>query len=1211
MEQEQIKKLNNMCNVAYEVQLGTMLNEMSQGEGAQSDWDETDETSTAYIKNKPDMIGKKAENAVNCEIFNNTETNEVEEGSTNSHVEGRDNTVGSDASHAEGRMCKAVGENSHAENYYAQALGMHSHAEGSSTIAKGNHAHVEGACNEANGMDSHAEGRNSVAEGMFQHVQGKANIVDYEEKYLHIVGNGSDINHRSNAHTIDWHGNGWFQGVLKVGGTGQEDENAVEVATVEQINAKANVTDFDELKNKVAKISEAQTTKNLFDSDILLGITDCAKVGEEYSFTAANAKNFGTVFSDFEPDKIYTLSFMAKVSHNSSTGNGLVFQFEYTDAKRNVVAIPNTTTEWTKFSLSSDGRTISALALNYNNGGANVWELKEIQLEVGKNATEYVPYGGITAVDKTAREEIAKSLKSGEITISDTSQYSSFDELPVNTIVNILPSVKLNNAPDGYQYVGHNISDTGKYNATVLTYSAYKTVIDGVVQMCIFYNADYELSKQPRMAVRYGIKKDETIEWSDWSTMSNDSCLHSSNRVVDVNSYSEFTFDDFNDAPVNAIYQVDLNCADVIKNNPSPGHSGLLITYAFSPITRHALVQHHYALENGNIAMYIRYSYKNAPNDFRWTQWQSVATINSAVGKKGTGENAEIFNDMTNIATGEYSHAEGYNTRAISNNSSAHGKSTIAGSKAFKITTFDDSTKTYTLDSVEGLAVGDVFSLKLKNNYENYGKITAITDNVVTVDNYVAQETEGDDLFRIVAKPEIGTVDFGMGAFVEGESNKATGENSHAEGKGNTSYGKYAHTEGKGNSASYAAHAEGVNTNATGFCSHTEGQDTIATNYTSHAEGTGTEATGYTAHAEGNKTKSQGPGSHAEGSETVAGSACSHAEGEKTKAMGANSHTEGKETEAIGDGAHAEGMGTVAVFNYQHVEGKYNIKDNSSSGKYVHIVGNGYSDTTRSNAHTIDWNGVGWFKSGLKIGGNGQDDTAAVEVATKIDIDNTIGRKGTGENAEIFNDYTNNQATGAFSHAEGSYTKAIGYVSHTEGIGTTASEAYAHAEGISTTALAANSHAEGNSTHAEGNDSHAEGYLSTAKQRAAHAEGEGTIANGEAQHAEGKYNIEDTENKYAHIVGNGYFDGDQSKTFRSNAHTVDWSGNSWYAGSIKIGGSGYEDTKAKTVATVNDIETKITSTIGDVSSLLTEDKTTLVSIIQDLVTRVTALENKA
>ena len=30
----------------------------------------------------------------------------------------------------------------------------------------------------------------------------------------------------------------------------------------------------------------------------------------------------------------------------------------------------------------------------------------------------------------------------------------------------------------------------------------------------------------------------------------------------------------------------------------------------------------------------------------------------------------------------------------------------------------------------------------------------------------------------------------------------------------------------------------------------------------------------------------------------------------------------------------------------------------------------------RSNAHTVDWNGIGWYKSGLRVGGNTQDDGA-------------------------------------------------------------------------------------------------------------------------------------------------------------------------------------------------------------------------------------------
>ena len=76
--------------------------------------------------------------------------------------------------------------------------------------------------------------------------------------------------------------------------------------------------------------------------------------------------------------------------------------------------------------------------------------------------------------------------------------------------------------------------------------------------------------------------------------------------------------------------------------------------------------------------------------------------------------------------------------------------------------------------------------------------------------------------------------------------------------------------------------------------------------------------------------------------------------------------------------------------------------------------------------------------------------------------------------------------------------------------------------------------AEGCETLSEGDNSHAEGY--------------GTIANGKNSHVQGKYNVEDTANKYAHIVGNG-----SSDSKRSNAHTLDWDGNAWYAKSLSIG----------------------------------------------------------
>ena len=152
------------------------------------------------------------------------------------------------------------------------------------------------------------------------------------------------------------------------------------------------------------------------------------------------------------------------------------------------------------------------------------------------------------------------------------------------------------------------------------------------------------------------------------------------------------------------------------------------------------------------------------------------------------------------------------------------------------------------------------------------------------------------------------------------------------------------------------------------------------------------------------------------------------------------------------------------------------------------------------------------------------------------------------------------------SHAEGNATNASGYDSHAEGSQTTASSDHSHAEGLSTTASGNTSHAEGSSTTASGQSSHAEGYSTTASGSMSHAEGGSTIASGVyshvegeyttanhfAQHVFGRYNIADpstaaasSPGTYVEIVGNGNRDNN-----RSNARTLDWSGNEVLAGSV-------------------------------------------------------------
>ena len=116
-------------------------------------------------------------------------------------------------SFSEGENTTASGSVSHAEGLYTTASGFHSHAEGYESVASGH--------------TSHAEGYRTVASSDYQHVQGKCNAEDTTNTYAHIVGNGESSHARSNAHTLDWDGNAWYAGTIKVGGTSYDEGSEV------------------------------------------------------------------------------------------------------------------------------------------------------------------------------------------------------------------------------------------------------------------------------------------------------------------------------------------------------------------------------------------------------------------------------------------------------------------------------------------------------------------------------------------------------------------------------------------------------------------------------------------------------------------------------------------------------------------------------------------------------------------------------------------------------------------------------------------------------------------------------------------------------------------------------------------------------------------------------------------------------------------------
>ena len=112
------------------------------------------------------------------------------------------------------------------------ASGRGTHVEGYSTTAWGQGAHAEGELTVASGNASHAEGLGTIASYQFQHVEGGYNKPG---SYIHIVGNGTDNDNRSNAYTLDWDGNAWFAGDIKIGGTGYDDSNAKVINTISNL----------------------------------------------------------------------------------------------------------------------------------------------------------------------------------------------------------------------------------------------------------------------------------------------------------------------------------------------------------------------------------------------------------------------------------------------------------------------------------------------------------------------------------------------------------------------------------------------------------------------------------------------------------------------------------------------------------------------------------------------------------------------------------------------------------------------------------------------------------------------------------------------------------------------------------------------------------------------------------------------------------------
>ena len=291
------------------------------------------------------------------------------------------------------------------------------------------------------------------------------------------------------------------------------------------------------------------------------------------------------------------------------------------------------------------------------------------------------------------------------------------------------------------------------------------------------------------------------------------------------------------------------------------------------------------------------------------------------------------------------------------------------------------------------------------------------------------------------------------------------------------------------------------------------------------------------------------------------------ATGSYTIAAGSCSSSFGQKTTSYGDYSHSEGTGKKGVIKLSKTD-----KD-----KTYTVIENNFGDILPGMVLIKSY-----YQYGQIIAYDFETNTIITDREISGFIDNEL-------EISIFIG-----AVGESSHSEGSETFAVGDVSHAEGSLTIAYGLNSHAEGLGSTATISNSHVQGkyniidkfsfvsnvneqiyfsNSSYKAYDDITFNPYTGkyigigsyTYIYRSDGSKGINKwIINDEMNQAIKINEITNQysyaflancerrtlipDNNFAHVVGNG-----TSSSARSNAHTLDWDGNAWFAGDIYVG----------------------------------------------------------
>ena len=262
-----------------------------------------------------------------------------------------------------------------------------------------------------------------------------------------------------------------------------------------------------------------------------------------------------------------------------------------------------------------------------------------------------------TSIVSNGVANIIGMIKNTGVTITSSNKSNYFtdaDNAPDNTVYKIELGAEIANTPYGYGIS----SEAGVYTGTVRSVMGY---VDGLLYTFVISGMKQQFFLTSRTAstqiLWFRVKYSSGSSWTDWRMASNTATTSGSNFAIrkkfiapylDANNEptatdtgtpnpqyinDPFVFNDFDNAPRNSIYQIDLDCdATVMANNPAPGKSSVLITTNFAYNSSHAEVQTCIGLTTagGDAFMYWRYGYIASGNVYTFTPWQQVNPMASS-----------------------------------------------------------------------------------------------------------------------------------------------------------------------------------------------------------------------------------------------------------------------------------------------------------------------------------------------------------------------------------------------------------------------------------------------------------------------------------------------------------------------------------------------------------------------------------------------------